>query len=63
MIDTDKLVAAIFAAAMIAKQNEPTPGDFFGHYEACLAGLVERDAAEAVATIERTNEAHKKAWG
>ena len=63
MNDTDRLIAAIFAATMTAKQSDVKPGDFFGHYDACLSGLAEREAREAEAAIERTNEAHKKAWG
>ena len=63
MNDTDKLVAAIFAATMTARQEAPKPGDFLGHYDLCVAEILRREAAEVAAKAERTIEAHKKAWG
>ena len=63
MNDTDKLIAAMFASAMIGKQPESKIDDFLRHFEVCLDGLVTREAREAEAKLERTILAHKKAWG
>ena len=41
----------------------PQLDDFFGYYDACLAGLVDREARAAVLKEERIQAAHKKAWG
>ena len=63
MNETDRLVAAIFAATMTARNAEPDLAGFFGFYDACLEGFKGREAVEAAAKVERTAEAHKKAWG
>jgi hypothetical protein len=63
MNDTDKMIAGMFASAMIARQAEPKIEDFLGHFEVCIDGLIKREAVEAEAKLERTILAHKKAWG
>ena len=63
MNETDRLLSAHFAAAMIANQPDPTVQDYFEHYDACIAVLVAREAEAAVRKEERTLAAHKKAWG
>jgi hypothetical protein len=63
MNDTDKLIAAIFAATMTARETAPEPRDFFGHYDKCIAESLEREALEAARKAEKTIDAHKKAWG
>jgi hypothetical protein len=63
MTDTDKLIAAIFAASLIAKESAPKPSDFFGFYDACIAEILEREALATAEKAERTIAAHKKAWG
>ena len=63
MNDTDKLIAAIFAASMTARRTEPDVAAFFSYYESCIAGLIDRESAAAEAKAERTAQAHKAAWG
>jgi hypothetical protein len=63
MNDTDKLIAAIFAATMIAKESAPKPSDFFGFYDACIAETLEREALATAVTVEKAIEAQNKAWG
>jgi hypothetical protein len=63
MTDTDKLIAAIFAATMTAKESTPKPRDFFGFYDACVTEILEREAAETAVKVEKTIAAHNKAWG
>jgi len=43
MNDTDKLVAAIFAASMLKGGDAPRIADFLTHYDACLSALSERE--------------------
>jgi hypothetical protein len=63
MNDTDKLIAAIFAATMTARQEAPKSTDFLAHYDACVAEILKREALEVAAKAQRTIEAHAKAWG
>jgi hypothetical protein len=63
MNDTDKLIAAIFAATMTAKEAAPKPSDFFGFYDACIAKTMEREAAETAVKVEKKLAAQIKAWG
>ena len=63
MNDTDKLIAAIFAATMTAKESAPTPGDFFGFYDACIAETLEREALDTAMKVEIKLAAQTKAWG
>ncbi len=63
MTDTDKLIAAIFAATMTAKETATKPADFFAFYDACIAETLRREASEAVLKDERTLAAQIKAWG
>ena len=50
---TDRLVAAIFAAMMTARQDSPTLADFWGHYDGCLTVANDREQAEAAAEQDR----------
>ena len=63
MNDTDKLIAAIFAATMTAKQSASSPRDFFGFYDACVAEILEREALATAVKAEKTLAAQNKAWG
>jgi len=63
MNDTDRLIAAIFAASMTVRSTEPKLADFFGHFEACIGGLMDREEIVAAAKVVRTAAEHKKAWG
>jgi hypothetical protein len=63
MNDTDKLIAAIFAATMTARETAPKPGDFFGFYDACMAEIMEREVAATAVRCERKLAADIKAWG
>lgn len=49
MNDTDKLVAAAFAAAMIGKIGDPKLAEFLTHYDACMKVLEDRRAAASKA--------------
>jgi hypothetical protein len=63
MGDTDKLIAAMFAATMTAKASAPGPRDFFGFYDACVAEILEREAVETAVKVEKKRAAEIKAWG
>jgi hypothetical protein len=63
MNDTDKLIAAIFAATLTAKASDPGPREFFGFYDACITEILEREAKDAAVKVEQTRVAHAKAWG
>lgn len=63
MTDTDKLIAAIFAATMTAKEHAPKPGAFFGFYDACIAEILERETRETAVKLEKKLDAQNKAWG
>ena len=63
MNDTDKLIAAIFAATMTAKDSTPTPGGFFGYYDACVAEIQAREVVEAAGKAASALVAQNKAWG
>jgi hypothetical protein len=63
MNDTDKLVAALFAATMTAKEAAPAPGDFFEFYDACIAEIMEREVREIAVKLEKKLDAQNKAWG
>ncbi|HME22402.1 MAG TPA: hypothetical protein VKI44_13845 [Acetobacteraceae bacterium] len=41
MNDTDRIVAAIFAAAMLGKTAVPNVEDFLAHYDTCLSRMQE----------------------
>jgi hypothetical protein len=57
--ETEKLVAAIFAAT--ATLNQPTDLDaFLGHYEDCITALKARHAAAKKAENEQNIEAWTK---
>jgi hypothetical protein len=62
MNDTDKLIAAIYAATMTAKQPAPNPSDFFGFYDACVAEILGREVLATAVKDEKTLAAHNKAW-
>jgi hypothetical protein len=62
MNDTDKLIAAIFAATMTAKASDPGPRDFFGYYDACVAEILGRETLATAVNVEKTLAAHTKAW-
>jgi len=63
MNDTDKLIAAIFAATMAARESAPRPDDFFGFYDACVAEILARESLETARKAERKLDAENKAWG
>jgi hypothetical protein len=63
MNDTDKLIAAIFAAGMIARETGPKPGDFFGFYDACVDEILRREGVETAIQVEKKLLAQEKAWG
>jgi hypothetical protein len=63
MNDTDRLIAAIFAATMTAKETAPEPRDFFGYYDKCIAETLDREALESARKAAKTIDAHNKAWG
>ena len=63
MNDTDKLIAAIFAATMTARDNGAEPRDFFDRYDACIAEFTRREAADSADKAERKRDAQDKAWG
>jgi hypothetical protein len=63
MNDTDKLIAAIFAAMMTAKESAPKPSDFFRFYDACAAKILDREASETAIKVEKKLAAQNKAWG
>jgi hypothetical protein len=63
MNDTDKLIAAIFAATMTAKETTPKASDFFGFYDACIAEILEREALDTAMKVEIKLAAQIKAWG
>jgi hypothetical protein len=54
MDDTDRLVAAIFAATMTARLQIAKVDDFLGHYDACLEVMRRRQAAGGGAAADRT---------
>ena len=62
MNETDKLIAAIFAATMTSKQPAPGPREFFGFYDACLAEMLEREVLATAVKVEKTLAAQNKAW-
>jgi hypothetical protein len=62
MNDTDKLIAAIFAATMTARASDPGPRDFFGFYDACIAEILGREVLATAVKDEKTLAAHNKAW-
>jgi hypothetical protein len=62
MNDTDRLIAAMYAQTMAAKQVDAGIEAFLGHFEVCMAALVKLEAREADAKQERTLLAHKAAW-
>jgi hypothetical protein len=63
MNETDKLIAAIFAATMTVKESIPSPRGFLGFYDACVSEMLAREAVELAAKVERKIEAQNKAWG
>jgi hypothetical protein len=63
MNDTDKLIAAIFAATMMAKESHSGPRDFFTYYDACVGEIREREAVATAEKVEQDIAAQKKAWG
>jgi len=63
MNDTDRLIAAIFAATMTAKADASRPRDFFGFYDACVGEILQREALETARKAEKTLIAQNKAWG
>jgi hypothetical protein len=63
MGDTDKLIAAIFAATMTARASAPNPREFFGFYDACVAEILDREAAATAMKLEKKLAAEIKAWG
>ncbi len=63
MNDTDKIIAAIFAATLSAKQSDPTAHDFFLHFDACVAEMAERAVIVDALKVQQTQAAHRKAWG
>jgi hypothetical protein len=63
MNDTDKLIAAIFAASMIARESDPKPGQFFGFYDMCVDEILRREGVERAIQAEKTLLAQEKAWG
>jgi hypothetical protein len=62
MDDTDRLIAAFFAATMTAKQTTPTLTDFFAHYDACMAGIAGRERHAAEQEERKMMEEHSKLW-
>jgi hypothetical protein len=61
MEDTEKIVAAIYAAK--ATWSEPTNlSSFLGHYEACIAALGERRAAAKEAALDRSIQTMKSGY-
>jgi hypothetical protein len=50
---TDKLIAATFAAATIGKIGIAKLADFFGHYDACMRELQDRETATGNAATDR----------
>jgi hypothetical protein len=63
MNDTDKLIAAIFAATMTAKESTAEPSHFFRFYDACVAEITEREACATAVKVENLLVAQAKAWG
>ena len=63
MNDTDKLIAAIFAATLTARAGAQEPADFFGFYDACLAEIARREAVATAEKVEQKLAAQAKAWG
>lgn len=63
MNDTDKIIAAIFAATMTAKADAAQPRDFFGFYDACIAEIMEREVLDIAVKLEKKLDAQNKAWG
>jgi hypothetical protein len=63
MNDTDKLIAAIFAASMIARETSSKPGDFFGFYDVCVDEILRREGVETAIQAEKKLQAQEKAWG
>ncbi len=63
MNDTDKLIAAIFAATMTAKKTSPGPADFLGFYDACVTEILARETVETALKAEKKIDAQNKAWG
>ena len=63
MNDTDKLIAALFAATMTAKETDPKPEVFFGFYDACVAEILDREVREVALKLEKKLDAQNKAWG
>lgn len=57
MDDTDRLVAGIFAAAMIMKRGNPTTADFWRYFDECMTDAAKR---EAVAKADRKAAAQKR---
>jgi len=56
MDDTDRLIAAIFAATMTARLNVAKVEDFFTYYDACVDGIRKREAADGTGSTGRTLE-------
>jgi hypothetical protein len=54
MDDTDRLVAAIFAATMIGKHSNPTLVDFWTSYDACLKETKARETKARAAVSQMT---------
>jgi len=63
MTDTDKLIAAMFAATMTAKETAPGPRTFLGFYDACITEILEREALDNAQKAEKKRDAQDKAWG
>jgi hypothetical protein len=53
MDETDKLVAAIFAATMTARLQIAKVEDFLAHYDACLDVMRRRQAAGGAIANDR----------
>jgi hypothetical protein len=62
MDDTDRLIAAFFAATMTSKQAAPSLTDFFAHYDDCIAGIARREREAAAHEERKLHEEHTKLW-
>ena len=54
MDETDKLVAAVFAATMTARLHIAKVEDFLGYYDTCLDVMRRRGVAGGAAVPDRT---------
>jgi hypothetical protein len=56
MDETDRLVAAVFAATMTARLQVAKIDDFFGYYDGCLEVMRRREAVGSAGAPDRTLE-------